>query len=122
MAGTLVHVSISKCEDASSQSASTNVFLKTYILLFGGRRASRGWMWWAGIHCLKPNCLITRSGIRAMLKSNNHEHLESYTASTEPHQLSSYPSSSEYPAVYSHSYNRSAETSICRACILRENV
>ncbi|KAI5678714.1 hypothetical protein M9H77_09664 [Catharanthus roseus] len=122
MAGTLVHVSVSKCEGASSQSASTKVFLKTYILLFGGWRASRGWIGRAGIYCLKPNCLRTRSGIRAMLKPNNHEHPESCTASTEPHQLSSYPASSEYPAVYSHSYNRLLETSACRACILRENV
>ncbi|KAI5678165.1 hypothetical protein M9H77_09115 [Catharanthus roseus] len=40
MAGTLVHDSVSKCEGASSHSASTKVFLKTYILLFGGRHAS----------------------------------------------------------------------------------
>ncbi|KAI5658170.1 hypothetical protein M9H77_26963 [Catharanthus roseus] len=122
MAGTLVHVSVNNCKGASSHSASTKVFLKTYILLFGERRASRGWIGWAGIHCLKPNCLRTRSGIRAMLKPNTHKHPESCMASIEPHQLSSYPTSSEYPAVYSHSYNRPLETSACRACILRENV
>ncbi|KAI5652728.1 hypothetical protein M9H77_29915 [Catharanthus roseus] len=40
MAETLVHDSVSKCEGASSHSASIKVFLKTYILLFGGQRAS----------------------------------------------------------------------------------
>ncbi|KAI5649547.1 hypothetical protein M9H77_35552 [Catharanthus roseus] len=33
MAETLVHDSVSKCKGASSHSASTKVFLKTYILL-----------------------------------------------------------------------------------------
>ncbi|KAI5654725.1 hypothetical protein M9H77_31912 [Catharanthus roseus] len=40
MTRTLVHDSVSKCEGASSHSASTKVFLKAYIILFGGRRAS----------------------------------------------------------------------------------
>ncbi|KAI5676014.1 hypothetical protein M9H77_06964 [Catharanthus roseus] len=120
MAGTLVHVSISKFEGASSQSASMKVFLKTYILLFGGRRASQGWMGWAGIHSKTE--LPQNPVSRAMLKPNNHEHPKSCTASIEPHQLSSYTASSEYPAVYSHSYNRSTETSACRTCDLRENV
>ncbi|KAI5648162.1 hypothetical protein M9H77_34167 [Catharanthus roseus] len=40
IAGTLVQDSVSKCECASSHSASTKVFLTTYILLFGGLRAS----------------------------------------------------------------------------------
>ncbi|KAI5647464.1 hypothetical protein M9H77_33469 [Catharanthus roseus] len=38
--GTLVQDSVNKCEDASSHSASTKVFLTSYILLFGGLRAS----------------------------------------------------------------------------------
>ncbi|KAI5676337.1 hypothetical protein M9H77_07287 [Catharanthus roseus] len=38
MAGTLAHDSVSKCKGASSHGASTKVFLKTYILLFGGQR------------------------------------------------------------------------------------
>ncbi|KAI5655518.1 hypothetical protein M9H77_32705 [Catharanthus roseus] len=115
MAGTLVHVSVSKCEGASSHSASTKVFLKTYILLFGSRHASRGWIGWAGIHCLKTE--LSQNPVR-----HNHEHPESCTVSTEPHQLSSYPASSEYPTVYSHSCNRSSETSACKAFILWENV
>ncbi|KAI5673703.1 hypothetical protein M9H77_14067 [Catharanthus roseus] len=55
-------------------------------------------------------------------KPNNQKHPESCTVSTEPHQLSSYPASSEYPTIYSYSCNRSSETSACRACILRKNV
>ncbi|KAI5667515.1 hypothetical protein M9H77_17368 [Catharanthus roseus] len=38
--GTLVQDSVSKCEGASSHSASTKVLLTTYILLFGDLRAS----------------------------------------------------------------------------------
>ncbi|KAI5647861.1 hypothetical protein M9H77_33866 [Catharanthus roseus] len=59
MAGTLVHDSVNKCKGALSHSASTKVFLKMYILLFG----------WAGIHCLKPNCLKTRSGMYGSMQS-----------------------------------------------------
>ncbi|KAI5667034.1 hypothetical protein M9H77_16887 [Catharanthus roseus] len=40
IAGTLVQDSVSKCEGGSSHSASIKVFLTTYILLFGGLRAS----------------------------------------------------------------------------------
>ncbi|KAI5668060.1 hypothetical protein M9H77_17913 [Catharanthus roseus] len=118
MAGTLVHVSVSNCEGAS-----TIVFLKTYILFFGGRRASRGWI--GGENTLSKTELPKNPVSRAMLKTDKHEHPESCTAkyaSTEPHQLSSYPASGEYPAIYSHSYNRSSETSAYKACILWENV
>ncbi|KAI5659446.1 hypothetical protein M9H77_28239 [Catharanthus roseus] len=69
MAGTLVHDSISKCKGASSHSASVKVFLRTYILLFDGQRASQGWIGWAGIHCLKSNCLSTRSGMYGSMQS-----------------------------------------------------
>ncbi|KAI5657815.1 hypothetical protein M9H77_26608 [Catharanthus roseus] len=69
MAGTLVHDSVSKYEGASSHSASAKVFLKTYILLFSRRRTSRGWIGWAGIHCLKSNCLRTRSGMYGSTQS-----------------------------------------------------
>ncbi|KAI5672664.1 hypothetical protein M9H77_13028 [Catharanthus roseus] len=64
MAGTLVHDSVSKCEDASSYSASTKDFLKMYILLFSGRldRVS-------GNTLPKTNCLRTRSGMYGSTQS-----------------------------------------------------